>query len=137
MILVGDVWLRRGRKDSIIKAMESCKQYMRIGMPVLLFPEGTRSPDGTMRAFKDGAFRLAIEEQADVLPLALTGTERALRKGSMLGAAAEAVLTVGEPISTKGMTMEDVPVLRETVRGIIAGMVAKLEGADAHSKKTD
>ncbi len=63
--LSADIPLRRGSRESVEKMMEECRQTIRGGMPVMIFPEGTRSPvDGKMLPFKDGAFQLAIETQA-------------------------------------------------------------------------
>src|SRR6185437_9428296 len=58
MKLNGYVGLVRGDKDSIARMMAECKAWLEKGVPVLLFPEGTRSPDGEVKPFKDGAFRL-------------------------------------------------------------------------------
>ena len=80
MKLNGYVGLVRGDKDSIQKMMAECKAWLEKGVPVLLFPEGTRSSDGDVKAFKDGAFRLACECDVPVIPLALTGTADTLPK---------------------------------------------------------
>ena len=52
------------------------------GVPIMMFPEGTRSADGALLPFKDGAFRLAIDTHAQVLPIAVEGTHTALPKHS-------------------------------------------------------
>ncbi|MFY0577233.1 lysophospholipid acyltransferase family protein [Cystobacter fuscus] len=70
-------------------------------------PEGTRSKNDELLTFKDGAFRLAIEAGADVLPLAMSGTRRALTTHSWRFATARSLLTMGTPISTQGMTLAD------------------------------
>lgn len=46
----------------------------------MMFPEGTRSPDGEIRKFKLGAFRLALENKVPILPIVISGTHRALPK---------------------------------------------------------
>jgi 1-acyl-sn-glycerol-3-phosphate acyltransferase len=94
-------------------------------MPVMIFPEGTRSKNGETQAFKDGAFRLAIETGADILPMAVAGTETALTKDDWRPGPARGVLTVGTPISTKGMTFADVGRLKEAAR---AQVIALREG---------
>ncbi|MCU0619382.1 MAG: 1-acyl-sn-glycerol-3-phosphate acyltransferase [Gemmatimonadaceae bacterium] len=80
MYLAGDIPLRRGNRDSILEAMAACRDRMRKRMSIMIFPEGTRTPDGELLPFKDGAFRLAIEEQAPILPIAIAGTRRAMAK---------------------------------------------------------
>ena len=85
----------------------------------MIFPEGTRSKTGELRPFKTGAFRLAIEAQVPVLPLAVYGTRDALRKHDWRLGYAEAEVRVLEPISTEGLTMDDVSALSEQVREVI------------------
>lgn len=62
--------------------MTDCKKSLDQGNPVLIFPEGTRSPDGRIRRFKTGAFILAIEHRTPVLPIVVSGTNKALPKYS-------------------------------------------------------
>lgn len=80
MKLNGYVGLVRGNKDSIAKMMDECHAWLRQGVPVLLFPEGTRSEDGLVKPFKDGAFRLACEANVPLIPIALTGSSDTLPK---------------------------------------------------------
>ncbi len=72
--------LRRGDKRSIAEMMEACRRTLAEGSSVLIFPEGTRSPDGRLRAFKHGAFTLARETASPILPIVVEGTARALPK---------------------------------------------------------
>ncbi len=72
------IW--RGDRDSIRRMMDHCRAHLARGTPVLLFPEGTRSLDGKLQGFKDGAFRLAIEADCPVIPIAVTGTFDSLPK---------------------------------------------------------
>ncbi|MFW6011260.1 MAG: lysophospholipid acyltransferase family protein [Desulfosalsimonas sp.] len=74
--------LKRGNKRSVPKMMADCKKALDKGSPVLIFPEGTRSPDGKIRDFKPGAFILALEQKAPVLPIVISGTNKALPKYS-------------------------------------------------------
>lgn len=110
--IAGDIPLVRGSTQSIKRAMKRAAFYVRNGMPVCIFAEGTRSVDGRLQAFKDGAFRLAIEEQAHVLPIALGGTVNALKKGDWRPGPAHGVILVGEPIRAAGLTMADLPALK-------------------------
>src|SRR5262249_24056523 len=81
-------------------AMAACARWLARGMPVMLFPEGTRSKVGQLLPFKDGAFRLAIETGAELLPLAVAGTGTALPKHSWKFGRAQGRVTVGTPIPT-------------------------------------
>jgi 1-acyl-sn-glycerol-3-phosphate acyltransferase len=92
----------------------------------MIMPEGTRSAGGELLRFHDGAFRLAIETGAPILPIALAGTRQAISKGSWLVNRARAVAKVLPPVETAGLTLDDVPVLREKVRAMIADARAAL-----------
>jgi 1-acyl-sn-glycerol-3-phosphate acyltransferase len=90
-------------------------------LSVVIFPEGTRSRDGSVGMFREGAFRLAIEAGVDVVPLAVAGTANSLPKGSFVfREQTAATVTVLPPVSTKGLTLEDAPALAERVRDQIA-----------------
>lgn len=133
MRLAGDVPVERGTGDSIRKAMQRCKAHLERGMPVMIFPEGTRSKTGELLPFKDGAFRLAIETGADVLPMAVAGTRDALPKHSWKFGFARGLVAVGTPISTAGMTLDDVPRLKEEARAQIERMYAGIAALSAGS----
>jgi 1-acyl-sn-glycerol-3-phosphate acyltransferase len=75
--------LKRGDKRSIAKMMQDCKQALSAGSSVLIFPEGTRSPDGNIRSFKPGAFILAQEQKVAIQPIVISGTNKALPKYSI------------------------------------------------------
>ena len=75
--------LKRGDKRSVAKMMQDCEEALNQGSSVLIFPEGTRSPDGSIKKFKPGAFILALEQKAPILPIVITGTNTALPKYSM------------------------------------------------------
>ena len=124
--IAGDIALKRGSTQSIKRAMARAAFYVERGMPVLVFPEGTRSTSGELLPFKDGAFRLAIETQAHVLPIAVGGTVGALRKGDWKPGIARGISIVGEPISAEGLTMADLPVLKAQVHQAILGLRRQL-----------
>ena len=72
--------LRRGSRESVVRMMEACRRTLGEGNSIMMFPEGTRSPDGRMRDFKPGAFELALETGSALLPIVIEGTARALPK---------------------------------------------------------
>ncbi|MFC2101627.1 lysophospholipid acyltransferase family protein [Bacteroidota bacterium] len=76
--------LRRGKKSSMYKMMERAKHDLHKGNSMMIFPEGTRSKDGKLQPFKSGAFHLALETQTPILPIVITGTSEAIRKGGYL-----------------------------------------------------
>ncbi|UCE87701.1 MAG: 1-acyl-sn-glycerol-3-phosphate acyltransferase [Deltaproteobacteria bacterium] len=72
--------LRRGDPASIERMMRACETTLAEGNSIMMFPEGTRSPDGSLRAFKHGAFTLACAARRPLLPIVVDGTAHALPK---------------------------------------------------------
>lgn len=115
----GDIRLRRGDKESIRAMVAECNRSLQSGMSVMLFPEGTRSKDGRILPFKDGAFRMAIENQVPILPVAIAGTNTCMPKHSLWFGDARAHARVLDPISTEGLTIDDLPRVRDMARARI------------------
>jgi len=126
MKMSGDVSLLRGDRSSGAAALVVCEKWLKRKMSVMIFPEGTRSSDGEMRSFKDGAFVLAIRTQTPMLPVVVHGTRSALRKSDWRMGDAKAEVRVLEIIETTGMTLDDVPALRERVRDAMIAEIAKM-----------
>lgn len=123
----GDIPLRRGERASVEEMFAECRKTLAAGVSVMIFPEGTRSPDGKLQAFKDGAFQLAIETQKPIVPVAVYGTHACRPKGSLWFGEARAVARVLDVVPTQGLTLEDLPKLKEDVRARIGAAVAELE----------
>jgi 1-acyl-sn-glycerol-3-phosphate acyltransferase len=115
MKLAGDIPVDRGDRRSAVKALQLSRAVLARRVSVMIFPEGTRSPDGEMLPFKDGAFRLAVDAGVPILPLALAGTRTALRKHDWRFGKAIAEVRVLEPVETTGLTTADIPALRDRV----------------------
>jgi 1-acyl-sn-glycerol-3-phosphate acyltransferase len=77
--------IERGSIRGNLKMMRDCEVALRDGNSVMIFPEGTRSSDGRMRQFKEGAFELALRMRRPILPIIIAGTGEALpRRGILL-----------------------------------------------------
>jgi 1-acyl-sn-glycerol-3-phosphate acyltransferase len=131
MRMAGDIRLVRGERDSVVAAMAACTDRLKNHVSVMIFPEGTRSRDGELKPFKDGAFRLAIENQVPVLPLAVNGAYTALISGDWRFGACDAEVRVLPPIITEGLKMDDLVDLRERTHRAIADAVAEMRAAAA------
>jgi 1-acyl-sn-glycerol-3-phosphate acyltransferase len=85
MVLNRYVALRRGDRSSVAAMMRACASRLEEGSSIMIFPEGTRSTDGRLKAFKAGAFTLAKRGEVPILPIVVEGTAKALpRRGFVL-----------------------------------------------------
>ncbi|MCC6930693.1 MAG: 1-acyl-sn-glycerol-3-phosphate acyltransferase [Gemmatimonadaceae bacterium] len=132
MRMAGDIEVVRGDRKSVVLAMRAARDRLGKRVSVMMFPEGTRSRDGELLPFKDGAFRLAIETQSPILPLVVAGTRGCMAKGTFRFQSARARVKVLAPIDVAGLTLADVGALRDRTRALIAAarveLVAELEG---------
>lgn len=78
------IGISRGSRESAQKMITDCSEVIYGGHSVALFPEGTRSVDGRLRKFKEGAFKIAKNTGTDILPMVITGVQQALPKGAWL-----------------------------------------------------
>ena len=92
---------------------------LRSGMPLFIFPEGGRTPTGEMQSFLSGAAYLAIRAQVPLVPIALAGVYDLLPMHTRHFFPGELTLSVGEPISTAGMTIRQTDELTEALRSAI------------------
>ena len=132
-------WLQRlaqdipvDRKDATSRAtvLVRAQRVLERGCSVMFFAEGTRSRDGRLKTFYDGAFTLAVRAGVPVLPLAIDGTMDAIPKHGWTFGRADVRLAVLAPVPTEGLTEADVPALRDRVRTAIAEQVAAWRGVD-------
>src|SRR5438105_5277607 len=111
------VRLRRGDRVSITKMMEACERTLAAGSSIMMFPEGTRSPDGRLRAFKPGAFELALRTRTPLLPIVIEGTARALPKRGFVLQGRHAIrIRVLDEIPHASFATEPVEAVTEAVR---------------------
>jgi 1-acyl-sn-glycerol-3-phosphate acyltransferase len=82
-------------------------KVLKSGMPLVIFPEGGRTPDGEIKSFLPGAFFLAIKAQVDIVPVALVGTFDLLPMNTYHIKCRPLEMRVGEPISTAGLTLRN------------------------------
>ncbi len=119
MALNDYVRIRRGDPESVRHMLAHCRAHLARGVPVLLFPEGTRSRDGRLQPFKDGAFRLALDAGCEVFPVAVAGTFDSLPKtGVVLRQGMRARVRVLDPVSPADHPSVDA--LRAAVRDALA-----------------
>jgi 1-acyl-sn-glycerol-3-phosphate acyltransferase len=112
--------LSRGEFGSIKKTYRQAAEWLRQGVSVLFFPEGTRSGSDDMNAFKNGAFKLAIKEKKPILPVRIDGSREVIPRGSWIfKARASCRLSVLPEIDTSSFSPKDFIVLRDKVHEIL------------------
>lgn len=127
----GHVSLDRQNRRAALRGMDKARRAVARGWRVAIFPEGTRSRDGTVHSFKKGAFAAAIEDQIPIVPMAVDGAQHVMAKNGWLIRPATIRVCYGPPISTTGLTHGDRVALLERVRETIVAMHRSIGGAGA------
>ena len=115
----GYVRIDRFNRESAIQSIKEAAAKMKDGVSVMIFPEGTRSHDGSIRPFKKGGFVMAVDTGVPIVPVILQGTLPIMDKNSWRINAGEVSLQIEKPIDTTGYTRETKDELIETVRSVI------------------
>ena len=84
-----------------MKTLKMAAELVESGKSIIIFPEGTRSSDGKLGRFKRGGFALAFETGIPIVPLAISGTYKIMKRGSFLLWPGKVTLNVGKPIHIK------------------------------------
>ncbi|HRY09214.1 MAG: 1-acyl-sn-glycerol-3-phosphate acyltransferase [Actinobacteria bacterium] len=112
--------LQRGNRDSVVKMMAQCEQALAQGSSLMMFPEGTRSATGELKAFKTGAFELAVAAQVPIVPIAIEGTNDALPKhGFVLRGRHRITVTVLPPFQPGDSVEAATAQARERIAGVV------------------
>ncbi len=114
--IAGFVEVDRQHRDRAVQSYAKAAAQVRGGTVVTLYPEGTRSVDGTVLPFKKGPFMLAIEAQVPIVPVATDGAQHALRKHKLRLYGHPIRVVVGTQIETRGLTADDRDDLLRRVR---------------------
>ena len=112
----GQICIDQQNPAKSISSIRAGLKGLSAGMPLVIFPEGGRTPDGHIRPFLPGAFFLAIKAQVDVVPVALVGTYELLPMDTYHIKSRPLEMRVGEPISTSGLTLRDMESLSARVQ---------------------
>jgi 1-acyl-sn-glycerol-3-phosphate acyltransferase len=113
----GQIPINRGSTAESVESLRRAARLLGGGVSAFLFPEGTRTRDGSLQPLKKGGFRLALESGLPIVPVTIKGTRRAMPRGSMVLRAGPVEMHLDPPIPTAGLTDADLPALIEQVRG--------------------
>jgi 1-acyl-sn-glycerol-3-phosphate acyltransferase len=112
----GQIPINRGSTAESIDSLRRAARLLGGGVSAFLFPEGTRTRDGSLQSLKKGGFRLAMESGLPLVPVTIVGTRRAMPRGSMVLRAGPVEMHIDPPIPTAGRTEGDLPALMQQVR---------------------
>jgi len=110
---------RSDRRKALVSMAEAARRIV-AGASVIVFPEGTRSPDGRLLPFKKGGFMLALQSQAPIVPVAIDGTLQIMPKHSRRIRGGEIAVRIFPTVETAGKKAADRDALMAEVRRPIA-----------------
>jgi 1-acyl-sn-glycerol-3-phosphate acyltransferase len=116
----------RRNKEAALRSIEAGAASIRSGNSFLIFPEGTRSRTDELLPFKKGGFIMAIKAQAPIVPVAIRGGREAMRRGSRVINPVTITISVGQPIETKGLALDERDALIETTRAAMESLLRPL-----------
>ncbi len=126
MKMGGFIYVDRKDRNSRRKALEASVAALKTGeSSLLVFPEGTRSPDGELLPFRPGPFTIAIEAQAPIVPITVHGARELMPKGSAHMKPGRVELVFHEPVPTKGLASEQRGELMNRVRAVMEEGVSR------------
>jgi 1-acyl-sn-glycerol-3-phosphate acyltransferase len=118
--LAGFIPVNRKAHESAIASVEKATVSLRAGQSFLIYPEGTRSPDGRLQEFKKGAVVMAIKAGVPIVPVACSGAHRVMQKRSLVIHPGEILVEFLEPIDASKYSFEQRDELNERVHDAMA-----------------
>jgi len=115
-----NIFIDRSNSEKARESINRGVDRISPGTSIIFFAEGTRSPDGNLRAFKKGGFVIALERGYPILPVTVNGSRRILPKGKIAFTPGRIEVAVGEPITMVGYSPASMEQLIEKTRGSIA-----------------
>ncbi|MFC1654314.1 lysophospholipid acyltransferase family protein [Myxococcota bacterium] len=125
--LAGYIPLDRSNRDRAIRSHDKAAEKIRKGVPIVTFPEGTRSLDGSVLPFKKGAFMLALQAGVPIVPISITGSIKILPKASSSIQPGTIWIHYARPIDVSGYSVDDRDRLIVDVREVIIRNKAELD----------
>lgn len=130
MLAAGHVTIDRTNRSRAMDAYaEAARRIHERGVSTVVFPEGTRSRTGELLPFKNAPFGLAIAAQVPLVPVYVHDTFRILPKGAWRLRPTPIRISVGEPIPTTGLTLQERESLRQRAHTQIAALRARVDAS--------
>jgi 1-acyl-sn-glycerol-3-phosphate acyltransferase len=126
----GQICIDQQNPSHSISSIRAALKGLKAGLPLVIFPEGGRTPDGEIKPFLSGAFFLAIKAQVDVVPVALVGTYELLPMNTYHIKCRPLEMRVGDPIPTAGLTLRDLEALSAKVQKALEDLYYRSESEE-------
>lgn len=121
----GHIPIDRSSTQNAVMSMQRAAGYLKNGICVFVFPEGTRSRDGFLHGFKKGGFKLALQARVPIIPITIIGSRQALPPDSLVFRPGLIEMYVDEPIPTEGLSEDDLERLMRKVHDHMAKHIRK------------
>jgi 1-acyl-sn-glycerol-3-phosphate acyltransferase len=118
--LGGHVPIDRSHPFRARKSLERAAKRIASGTNVVVFPEGTRSPDGGVRRFRRGSFRLAVEAGVPVVPVSIVGVKALVPHGIPSARPGTVRVVIHPALPSRGLTLDQVDGFADEVRAVVA-----------------
>ena len=112
--------VNRAARESALASVEKATEAIKAGQSFLIYPEGTRSPDGRLQEFRKGAVVMAIKAGVPIVPMVCSGAHRIMQKRSLVIRPGEIVVEFLEPIDASKYAFEERDVLNKVVHDAMA-----------------
>ena len=123
----GYISVDRSHGRKAVQSLNEAAQRIASGTSVIIFPEGTRSPDGQLQPFKSGVMVLAIRSGVPIVPVAISGSHEVLPKGALLPRPGHIHVTIGAPIATKDYTIKQKDELAGRLQQTVASLLNRAD----------
>ncbi len=119
---LGQIYVDRSNPLNARRCLDDAKSKIEAGASVVFFPEGSRSDDGRLKAFKKGGFHMAIDTKTQILPITVNGGRFALPKGRpFMMKPGKMKIIIHDAIEVEGLEIDDMDMLIARVRETIEG----------------
>jgi len=119
MFVAGCVSIDRSDFRRAMNSMNTAQTRIKNGASIMIFPEGTRSFDGTLLPFKKGGFVMALKTKTPIVPITITDSIMVMRRGTMKVSPGNIKIIIDKPIETLNLGYKDRDDLIKRVREVI------------------
>ncbi len=129
-ILGGELIDRENPRDAVVAIDNMIRKMKEEGQVIVIFPEGTRSTDGQVHEFKIGSMKIVTKAKVPILPIAISGTEKSMPKGSVYIKKTDIYLSIMPVVKPETFDKWDSKMLSEFLRNMLIGELKKIEGGE-------